>query len=61
MAEKPPAFPPAASTRWQGTTIAKGLRASAMPTSRAEPGSFSRAAISPYVVVLPQGMLRATR
>src|SRR5260370_25476942 len=43
MAEKPPAFPPAASTRWQGTTIAKGLRASAAPTSRAEPGSFRRA------------------
>src|SRR3954463_16445339 len=29
LAENPPAFPPAASTRWQGTMIGNGLRPSA--------------------------------
>ena len=29
LAEKPPGLPPAASTRWQGTTIGHGLRPSA--------------------------------
>ena len=36
-AEKPPILPPAASTRWHGTTIGNGLRPSACPTARAAP------------------------
>ena len=46
-AEKPPSLPPAARTRWHGTTIGNGFCPSAWPTSRARPGSPSRAAISP--------------
>ena len=36
-AEKPLSSPPAASTRWQGTTIGNGLRPSARPTACAAP------------------------
>src|SRR5205807_10195664 len=46
-AEKPPILPPAATTRWHGTTIGSGLRPSAWPTARAAPAAPSRAAISP--------------
>src|SRR5262249_1656276 len=46
-AEKPPILRPWASTLWQGTTIATGLRASAWPTARAAPGEPMRSAISP--------------
>ena len=41
------AIPPAASTRWQGTTGANGLCPSAWPTARDAPGSPSRRATSP--------------
>jgi len=34
-AENPPARPPAASTRWQGTMIGIGFCPSARPTARA--------------------------
>src|SRR5216683_7380034 len=47
LAEKPPGLPPAASTRWQGTTIGQGLRPSAWPTSRDSSTPPSRLAISP--------------
>src|SRR5262249_31372556 len=60
LAEKPPALPPAASTRWHGTMIGNGFRPSACPTSRARARSPSRAAISPYESVAPGAMLRAT-
>src|SRR6185437_506658 len=46
-AEKPPSLPPAAVTRWQGTTIGQGFCPRAAPTSRASSRSPSRAAISP--------------
>src|SRR5215472_12709274 len=46
-AEKPPILPPAASTRWHGTTIGNGFCPSAWPTARAAPGTPRRAAISP--------------
>jgi hypothetical protein len=46
-AEKPPSLPPAAVTRWQGTTIGQGFLPSAWPTSRARSLSPSRSAISP--------------
>jgi hypothetical protein len=59
FAEKPPTLPPAASTRWHGTTIANGFRPSACPTARAEPPAPRRAASSPYVSVAPGGMVRA--
>src|SRR5689334_12918654 len=58
-AEKPPGLLPAASTRWQGTTIGHGLRPSAWPTSRDSSTPPSRFAMSPYVMVLPGGMVRA--
>ena len=58
-AEKPPSLPPAASTRWQGTTIANGFRPRACPTARAASRLPSRAAISPYESVAPTGMARA--
>jgi len=44
---KPPSRPPAATTRWQGTTIGSGLWPIAWPTAWAAPGSPSSAAISP--------------
>jgi glyoxylase-like metal-dependent hydrolase (beta-lactamase superfamily II) len=47
LAENPPGLPPAASTRWQGTTIGQGLRPSAWPTSRDNSTPPSRLAISP--------------
>src|SRR5882757_8665306 len=47
LAEKPPGLPPAASTRWQGTTIGHGLRPSAWPTSRDSSTPPSFLAISP--------------
>src|SRR5262245_49440559 len=59
LAEKPPALPPTASTRWHGTMMGNGLRPSACPTSRANSRPPSRAAISPYDNVAPTGMLRA--
>jgi hypothetical protein len=46
-AEKPPALPPPASTRWQGTTIGNGLLAIARPTARAAPGVPMLRASSP--------------
>ena len=46
-AEKPPGLLPAASTRWHGTTGAKGLWPMACPTARDSPLSPSSAAISP--------------
>src|SRR5262249_45242027 len=53
LAEKPPALPPAASTRWHGTMSGNGFRPSACPTSRASPRSPSRAAISPTEAAPP--------
>src|SRR4051812_44618411 len=47
LAEKPPGLPPAASTRWHGTTIGQGLRPSAWPTSRDSSTPPSFLAISP--------------
>src|SRR5580692_4725151 len=47
LAENPPGLPPAASTRWQGTTIGQGLRPSAWPTSRDSSTPPSRLAMSP--------------
>src|SRR5271166_4875296 len=47
LAEKPPGLLPAASTRWQGTTIGHGLRPSAWPTSRDSSTPPRRFAISP--------------
>src|SRR5262249_45073992 len=47
LAEKPPALPPAASTRWHGTMTGNGFRPSACPTSRASPPSPTRPPISP--------------
>src|SRR5882672_12171996 len=47
LAENPPGLPPAASTRWHGTTIGQGLRPSAWPTSRDSSTPPSRLAISP--------------
>jgi hypothetical protein len=44
---KPPSRPPAATTRWQGTTIGTGLWPIAWPTAWAAPGSPSSAATSP--------------
>jgi hypothetical protein len=60
LAEKPPGVPPAASTRWHGTTTAKGFRPRACPTARARLLSPRRAATSPYDKVAPAGMPRAT-
>jgi hypothetical protein len=60
LAEKPVSRPSAPTTRWQGTTIANGLRPRAWPTSRASVGSPSRVAISPYDIVRPGGIVRAT-
>ena len=45
--ETGPVLPPAATTRWHGTTMANGLRPRAWPTAWAEPGAPSSAAISP--------------
>src|SRR5207302_5323002 len=59
FAEKPPGLLPAASTRWQGTTIGHGLCPSAWPTSRDSWTPPRRLAMSPYVTVLPGGMVRA--
>src|ERR1700681_494469 len=53
LAENPPGLPPAASTRWQGTTIGQGLRPRAWATSRDSSTPPSRLAISPYVIVWP--------
>src|SRR5262249_51510569 len=47
LAEKPPGLLPAASTRWQGTTIGHGLRPSAWPTSRDNSTPPSFLAMSP--------------
>ncbi len=60
-AEKPPAPPLAASTRWQGTMTASGLRPSACPMARCEPGAFIVSARPPYVVVVPDGTPSAAR
>ena len=57
-AENPPAFPSEARTRWHGTASSSGLRPKAWPTARAAPRFPSRAAISPYVAVLPAGSAR---
>src|ERR671934_2402974 len=47
LAEKPPGLSPAASTRWQGTTIGHGLCPSAWPTSRDNSTPPSLFAMSP--------------
>ena len=60
VAVKPPIRPPAASTRWQGTTIGNGLRPSACPTARAAPGEPAAWATSPYESVSPAGIVRTT-
>ena len=66
----PPAYPlsdpSAATTRWHGTIIEMGLRATAAPTARGDtagasfPGTRCRAAIrwaiSPYVATSPRGI-----
>ena len=54
FAEKPPTLPPAASTRWHGTTIAGTGFARALARRHApRRGTPSRAAISPYESVPP--------
>src|SRR5207249_3530337 len=62
----PPAYPridPSAPiTRWQGRTISSGLAPIAAPTARISlRGTSSRAASSPYVVVVPYGISSSAR
>lgn len=70
LRSSPPAYPlsepSAATTRWHGTIIEMGLRATAAPTARGDttgasfPGTrwraATRAAISPYVATSPRGI-----
>ena len=70
LRSSPPAYPlsepSAATTRWHGTIIEMGLRATAAPTAREDttgssfPGTRCRAAIrwaiSPYVATSPRGI-----
>src|SRR6266700_2323535 len=58
----PPAYPVseafAPMTRWQGSTIPTGLRAFVAPTARYAVGFPSCNASSPYVAVVPGGIVR---
>lgn len=70
LRSRPPAYPlsepSAATTRWHGTMIEMGLRATAAPTARGDttgssfPGTrwraATRSAISPYVATSPRGI-----
>lgn len=70
LRSRPPAYPlsepSAATTRWHGTIIEMGLRATAAPTARGDttgssfPGTrwraATRSAISPYVATSPRGI-----
>jgi hypothetical protein len=56
---KPPSFPAAATTRWQGTSCRPHFRMM-VPTARAARGRPAAAATSPYVATRPAGIRRTT-